>query len=78
MGAVIGLVAFALALVVGITVHEFSHALSAFRLGDNTAKNLGRLTLNPRAHLDPFGTIMIVIGGFGWGKPTPVSHGTCA
>ncbi|MCH8825481.1 MAG: site-2 protease family protein [Chloroflexi bacterium] len=72
-GAVIGLAAFALALVVGITVHEFSHALSAFRLGDNTAKNLGRLTLNPRAHLDPFGTIMLVVGGFGWGKPTPVS-----
>ncbi len=72
-GAVIGLIAFAIALVVAITVHEFSHALSAFRLGDNTAKNLGRLTLNPMAHLDPFGTIMIVVGGFGWGRPTPVS-----
>jgi len=54
-------------------VHEFSHALSAYRLGDNTAKNQGRLTLNPKAHLDPMGTIMIVFAGFGWGRPTPVS-----
>lgn len=73
MGAVIGLVAFVLALVIGISVHEFSHAFSAYRLGDLTAKNQGRLTLNPKAHLDPLGTIMIVIAGFGWGRPTPVS-----
>ena len=73
LGAVISLVSFIIALVVGISVHEFSHAFSAYRLGDNTAKNLGRLTLNPKAHMDPLGTLMIVVAGFGWGKPTPVS-----
>ena len=64
--------AFSIALIIGITVHEFSHAISAYRLGDPTAKNLGRVTLNPRAHLDPFGTLLIFFVGFGWGKPTPV------
>ncbi len=59
------------ALVVAITFHEFSHAWIANRLGDPTAKNLGRLTLNPLAHLDPMGTIMILLVGFGWGKPVP-------
>lgn len=72
-GALINFLAFTIALVVGITVHEFSHAFSAYRLGDNTAKNQGRLTLNPKAHLDPLGTIMILVGGFGWGRPTPVT-----
>lgn len=60
------------ALLVGITVHEASHALVAFRLGDNTARSLGRLSLNPLRHLDPLGTIMLVLVGFGWGKPVPV------
>lgn len=63
---------FILGLVIGITVHEFSHALSAYRLGDPTAKLEGRLTLNPASHLDPVGTIMLLVAGFGWGKPTPV------
>jgi Zn-dependent protease len=62
-----------LALVLGIALHEFSHALSAFALGDQTARNQGRLTLNPLAHLDPFGTFLLVFAGFGWGKPTPVN-----
>ncbi|MYD50725.1 MAG: site-2 protease family protein [Dehalococcoidia bacterium] len=71
--AVFTLLAFTLAIVAAITVHEFSHALSANLLGDSTAKNQGRLTLNPLAHLDPAGTIMIVVVGFGWGRPTPVN-----
>jgi Zn-dependent protease len=62
----------ALALVIGITVHEFSHALVASGLGDHTARRLGRLTLNPLRHLDPGGTVMLFVAGFGWGKPVPV------
>ena len=61
-----------LSLVVAITVHEFSHALVAVGLGDNTAKRLGRLSLNPLRHLDPSGTVMMLLAGFGWGKPVPV------
>lgn len=66
------------AVVLGITVHEFSHALVAHLLGDRTAQRMGRLTLNPLAHLDPMGSLMILISslsgfGIGWGKPTPVS-----
>ena len=60
------------ALVASFTVHEFSHALVATTLGDDTAKRLGRLSLNPRVHLDPVGSIMILLAGFGWGKPVPV------
>ena len=59
-------------LIVAITVHEFGHALSATLLGDSTARRLGRLSLNPLRHLDPFGTLMIFLVGFGWGKPVPV------
>jgi Zn-dependent protease len=58
-------------LVFGITIHEFSHALVAYRLGDPTAKLAGRLNLNPASHLDPIGTIALLIVGMGWGKPTP-------
>lgn len=58
-----------IALVVGITVHEFSHAFMADRLGDPTPRVQGRLTLNPLAHLDPLGTLMILIARFGWGRP---------
>ena len=61
------------ALLVAITVHEFSHALAAFRLGDLTAKRLGRLSLNPIRHMDPMGTALLVLVGFGWGKPVPVN-----
>ncbi len=63
--------AFIVGLVFAITVHEFAHALVAYRLGDPTAKLAGRLTLNPRSHLDPIGTIALLIVGIGWGKPTP-------
>ena len=69
--ALASLAAFAIALIVGITFHEFSHAYVANALGDGTAKGMGRLTLNPLAHLDPLGTILIFVAGFGWGKPVP-------
>ena len=55
-----------------LTVHEWSHGYLALRLGDPTARLLGRLTLNPLAHLDPLGTILIFVAGFGWAKPIPV------
>jgi Zn-dependent protease len=56
-----------------LTVHEFSHGWMAYKLGDNTAKDMGRLTLNPLAHLDPIGTIMLFLVHFGWAKPVPVN-----
>jgi Zn-dependent protease len=59
----------ALALVIAITVHEFAHALAADKLGDPTPRLQGRLTLNPLKHLDPLGTLMILLTRFGWGKP---------
>lgn len=55
-----------------ITCHEVSHGYVAYRLGDNTARSLGRLTLNPLKHLDLFGTIMVFLVGIGWAKPVPV------
>ena len=61
------------ALLVAITIHEFSHAALAYVLGDPTSKRLGRLSLNPIRHLDPVGTIMLLLVGFGWGKPVPVN-----
>jgi Zn-dependent protease len=61
------------ALVVGIAFHEFSHAITADRLGDNTARLMGRVNVNPMRHLDPTGTAFLLLGGFGWGKPTPVN-----
>lgn len=62
----------AAALLVAITIHEFSHAWAADQLGDPTARLAGRLTLNPLAHLDPLGTLMLLLIRFGWGKPVPV------
>jgi Zn-dependent protease len=59
------------ALVVALTIHEFSHALVADYLGDPTAKLSGRLSLNPLAHFDPLGTMFLLFFGFGWGKPVP-------
>ena len=67
------LVTVGLALLVAITVHEFGHALAAHALGDDTARRLGRLSLNPIRHLDPLGTILLFVIGFGWGKPVPVN-----
>ncbi len=60
-----------LAILVALTVHEFSHALMSNWLGDKTAERLGRLTLNPLAHLDPLGFMAMLFAGFGWAKPVP-------
>ena len=60
-------------LVFSLCFHEFSHGYIAYRLGDNTAARNGRLTLNPMAHLDPIGSLMILFAGFGWAKPVPVN-----
>lgn len=61
------------ALLLAVTVHELSHALVADRLGDPTARRLGRITLNPLPHLDPLGALAFIIAGFGWAKPVPVN-----
>lgn len=58
---------------VAITFHEFAHGFVAYKLGDNTAKDEGRLSLNPLDHLDPIGTLMLLFAGFGWGKPVHVN-----
>lgn len=67
------LVVFIFSLLVAITVHEFAHAFVALKAGDPTAKMMGRVTLNPMAHLDPMGTIFLFVAGFGWGKPVPTN-----
>ncbi|MCR6471124.1 site-2 protease family protein [Bacillus sp. FSL R5-0654] len=64
----------AITLVVAFTMHELAHAYVAYRFGDPTAKNQGRLTLNPLKHLDVFGTILIFVAGFGWARPVPVNR----
>jgi Zn-dependent protease len=66
------IIARAIVLVVAFTVHELAHAITADRLGDPTPRRMGRITLNPLAHLDPFGSIMLLISGFGWAKPVMV------
>lgn len=67
------LILLAPAFLFAITIHEFSHGYIAYRLGDPTAKDHGRLTLNPLAHLDIFGTLALLFIGFGWAKPVPVN-----
>lgn len=64
----------ALVLMVAFTFHEFAHAYVAYKFGDPTAQKQGRLTLSPLKHLDPFGTILIFIAGFGWARPVPVTR----
>ncbi len=59
-------------ILIALTFHEYAHAYVANRLGDPTARLMGRLTLNPLKHLDPFGTILLFIANFGWAKPVPV------
>jgi Zn-dependent protease len=66
-------VALLLGLVVGVVVHEAAHAYSAYLLGDDTAYRAGRVTLNPASHLDLLGSMMFLMAGFGWGRPTPVN-----
>jgi Zn-dependent protease len=63
----------AITLITSLTVHEAAHAFTAYKLGDPTAKNQGRLTLNPLKHLDPWGTLFFILVQFGWGKPVPVN-----
>ncbi len=70
---VIILAAFTVAMLTGLAFHEFSHALVADELGDRTPRSFGRLTLNPMAHLDPVGSLLIFFIGFGWAKPVPVN-----
>ena len=58
---------------IALSVHEASHAYAAYKLGDNTAKDLGRLTINPLKHLDPFGVICMMLFHFGWARPVPIN-----
>lgn len=67
-------VVMAISLLLAITIHEFSHAYVANKLGDSTAKDLGRLSLNPLVHLDPLGTLTLLLVGFGWGKAVPINY----
>lgn len=67
------LLAYVIAIVVAIVLHEFSHSYVAVKMGDNTPKAYGRLTLNPLAHFDALGLICFVIVGFGWAKPVPIN-----
>lgn len=69
------LIAGVVALLVGLTFHEFSHAFVADTLGDHRPRAMGRLTLNPVAHVDPLGAIMLIVAGFGWAKPVMVNPG---
>lgn len=70
---VILIAAFTTSLLVGLVLHEVSHAYVADSLGDRTARSLGRLTLNPKRHLDPIGSMLIFFVGFGWARPVPVN-----
>jgi len=71
---VIHLVLSIAASLIAISVHEFSHALAAYKLGDPTAKLMGRLTINPIKHLDPVGTLCMIFFHFGWARPVPIDH----
>ncbi len=61
------------AVLIAITFHEFAHAFAADKLGDDTPRRQGRLTLNPFAHLDPVGSLLLIFAGFGWGKPVEIN-----
>jgi Zn-dependent protease len=67
------LIIYIVGLLIAFSVHECAHAWVAYQMGDPTAKNMGRLTLDPRAHLDPVGAAMVLVAGFGWAKPVPVN-----
>jgi Zn-dependent protease len=71
--SIASIIALVIVLVIAFTVHEFAHAFVAYRLGDPTAKNQGRLSFDPRRHLDVIGTLMVLAVGFGWAKPVPVN-----
>ena len=61
-------------IILGLTVHEYAHTLVALRLGDDTAQQAGRLTLNPLRHIDPIGFIFLLVAGFGWAKPVMIDR----
>ena len=63
----------ALAVLIILPIHEFAHGYMAYKLGDNTARDLGRLSLNPMRHLDPIGALCMVVFHFGWAKPVPIN-----
>jgi Zn-dependent protease len=69
----LGFIIIAIPLLYAVIFHELAHGWVAYRLGDPTAKSLGRLSLNPLKHLDPMGTMMLFLFGFGWAKPVPVN-----
>lgn len=62
----------AMAALVALTLHEYAHGYAAYRLGDDTAKSMGRLSLNPIHHIDPFGALCLILFHFGWAKPVPI------
>jgi len=62
-----------LTLLIAFTLHELSHAVTAVQLGDDTPQRMGRLTLNPLAHLDPIGSLLLIFAGFGWAKPVQIN-----
>ena len=62
-------------IILGLTVHEYCHALAAYKLGDNTARDMGRLTFNPVKHIDLIGSLFIIFAGFGWAKPVQFNPG---
>lgn len=68
----VSIIYISLALIISLPAHEIAHAYTAYKLGDPTAKNLGRLSLNPLKHLDPIGTICLLLFQFGWAKPVPI------
>lgn len=72
-GELLGLVLTLPAVLIAITFHEYAHAFVADKLGDDTPRRQGRLTLNPLAHLDPVGSILLIFAGYGWGKPVEIN-----
>jgi Zn-dependent protease len=61
-------------IIVGLTIHEYAHTLVAFRLGDDTSQQAGRLSLNPLRHIDPIGFLFLIVAGFGWAKPVLIDR----
>lgn len=73
LSKIIYLLIYVIAIVISFSFHEWAHAHAAHKMGDDTARNMGRMTLNPIAHIDPAGFLMILLVGFGWAKPVPVN-----
>lgn len=71
--ALLGLVLSIPGIIIAITLHEYAHAWTADKLGDDTPRRQGRLTLNPFAHMDPIGIVLLLFAGFGWGKPVEIN-----